>query len=82
MIGRVALYAANTVIDRLDWRECIRPYDKPKTLFYYDPPYFHTEDYGFDFVIKQYELLTDAARSIKGKWKPPCTNRNSARDVG
>jgi site-specific DNA-adenine methylase len=40
MIGRVALYAANTVIDRLDWRECIRPYDKPKTLFYYDPPYF------------------------------------------
>jgi DNA adenine methylase len=38
MIGRAALYAANAVIEQLDWRECIRRYDKPETLFYCDPP--------------------------------------------
>ena len=27
-------------IERLDWRECLRRYDRPHTLFYLDPPYW------------------------------------------
>jgi DNA adenine methylase len=58
---------SNVVIEHLDWRECIRRYDKPETLFYCDPPYWKTDGYGVEFGIEQYGLLADVAKSINGR---------------
>lgn len=54
-------------IERLDWRECMRRYDRPHTLFYLDPPYWQTEGYGVPFDWPHYEALAETMRSLKGK---------------
>lgn len=54
-------------IERLDWQECIRRYDRPHTLFYLDPPYWQTEGYGAPFEWAQYETMAKVLRQIQGK---------------
>lgn len=54
-------------IEQLDWRECIRRYDRPHTLFYLDPPYWQTEGYGVPFAWPEYVAMAEALRGLKGK---------------
>lgn len=61
------LRLARTYIERLDWAECVRRYDKPETLFYLDPPYWSTSGYGVEFGLEQYALMSQLAKTIKGK---------------
>ena len=61
------LRLANTYVERLDWQECIRRYDRPHTFFYMDPPYWQTEGYGVPFAWAEYEAMAAVLRGIKGK---------------
>lgn len=61
------LRQSRTLIEHLDWHQCIERYDRPHTLFYCDPPYWGTEGYGVDFPIGNYIHMSELARSIKGK---------------
>ncbi|EQB7459060.1 DNA adenine methylase [Salmonella enterica] len=61
------LRLSRTLIEHLDWYQCIERYDRPHTLFYCDPPYWGTEGYGVDFPIGNYIRMAALARSIKGK---------------
>lgn len=54
-------------IERLDWQECMRRYDRPHTLFYLDPPYWETEGYGVLFDWPNYVAMAELMRKIKGK---------------
>lgn len=56
-----------TYIERLDWQECMRRYDRPHTLFYLDPPYWETEGYGVPFEWAQYQAMARLLREIRGK---------------
>ncbi len=57
---------ANTTIERLDWTEIVRRYDRPHTLFYCDPPYWETEGYGVEFGFDNYIKMAELADSIEG----------------
>lgn len=57
---------AQTTIERLDWQDVIKRYDRPHTLFYCDPPYWETEGYGVAFGWEQYEAMAKLATSIDG----------------
>lgn len=57
---------SRTTIESLDWKEIIRRYDRPHTLFYCDPPYWQTEGYGVPFGFEEYTAMADFARSIQG----------------
>ena len=61
------LRLARACIEHLSWKECIKKYDRPQTLFYIDPPYWQTEGYGTPFPLEQYELLAKTMKEIKGK---------------
>jgi DNA adenine methylase len=61
------LRLSRTFIEHLPWKECVRRYDRPHTLFYLDPPYWGTEGYGVDFGLEQYAVMAEQAKSIKGK---------------
>ena len=61
------LRLSRTLIEHLDWHQCIERYDRTHTLFYCDPPYWGTEGYGVDFPIGNYIHMSELARSIKGK---------------
>lgn len=58
---------SRTTIESLDWKACIKKYDRPETLFYCDPPYWQTEGYGNQFGFNEYEALQELAKTIKGK---------------
>nr|WP_250145647.1 DNA adenine methylase [Escherichia coli] len=61
------LRLSRTVIEHMDWQQCIERYDRPHTLFYCDPPYLGTEGYGVDFPEGNYSRLAELARCIRGK---------------
>ena len=66
MLTEISDKIASCVIEQLDWRECIRRYDSPSTVFYLDPPYQQSGDvYGFEFSATD---LTDALYGINGEW--------------
>lgn len=66
-LSEAHLRLARVYIEHLDWLEVIHKYDRDYTLFYCDPPYWKTAGYGVDFGLEQYQLLSERARSIKGK---------------
>jgi len=61
------LRLASTHIERLDWRECMRRYDRAHTLFYLDPPYWQTEGYGVPFPWSEYEAMASTLKLLQGK---------------
>ncbi|EDD2459389.1 DNA adenine methylase [Salmonella enterica] len=61
------LRLSRTLIEHLNWHQCIERYDRPHTLFYCDPPYWGTEGYGVEFGLENYDHMAELARRIKGK---------------
>ena len=61
------LRLSRTTIEKLEWQECIRRYDRPSTLFYLDPPYWGTAGYGVGFGLEQYEQMARIALEAKGQ---------------
>jgi DNA adenine methylase len=60
---------AGVTIDCLDWREFLKRWDRPETLFYLDPPYFGTEDYyRAPFPREDHEALAAQLRALQGQF--------------
>jgi len=59
----------NVVIENKDFRDVIKKYDSPTSVFYLDPPYFGTEYlYTSIFTEKDHLDLFEVLKSIKGKF--------------
>lgn len=57
------------VIENKDFADLIRIYDRPKALFYCDPPYHKTENYyGAVFTEADHERLKAVLSGIKGRF--------------
>ena len=60
---------SRVMIERLDYRECIRKYDSPETFFYLDPPHIGNESsYDGGFTPKDHERLYNLLTKVKGRW--------------
>jgi len=55
-------------IECLPYQEILRRYDRPATLFYLDPPYWHRKWYRFNFTEQDFIDLEHRLRSIHGKF--------------
>jgi DNA adenine methylase len=60
---------SKTQIENRDFRDVIKTYDGPNTLFYCDPPYCGSEAYyeGKTFTQKDHEDLARLLHNIQGK---------------
>ncbi len=64
----------HVIIEQLDFRECIRLYDREYTFFYLDPPhlFYSTEKdkgyYATNFTDSDYFDLLSILTRVKGKW--------------
>ena len=69
IVRQVSERLSRVQIECLDFYELVERYDRPTTLFYFDPPYEEYElKYGRNMFLKNdYDLLGDLCRSIKGK---------------
>lgn len=59
---------ANVYIENLDYKDCIKRYDRPHTLFYLDPPYYGTKDYNYNLDEEDYMKLAEILSHIEGKF--------------
>jgi len=55
-------------IEHLDACECVRRYDREDTLFYMDPPYWHTAGYAPAFGDADYSRLRECLDKISGRF--------------
>jgi len=67
-LGLVSKRLENVQIEELDFRECIKRYDRPWTLFFCDPPYYGVKRYKYVFSEEDHEDLAKLLRRVKGKW--------------
>lgn len=57
------------VIENKDFENLIKVYDRPKALFYLDPPYFGTEKYYDNaFIIADHQRLHQCLSNLKGRF--------------
>lgn len=59
----------NVVIENKDFESLVKVYDRPKALFYLDPPYVGTESYyDSSFGEEDHKRLKDLLKHLKGKF--------------
>lgn len=71
MIGLYKNRLRGVIIENLDYKEIIRRYDKPDTLFYIDPPYCKTtrstkHAYAYEWCSEDHAALVEILLGIKG----------------
>jgi len=59
---------ARVTVENLDWKDCLKRYDRIHTLFYLDPPYYGTKDYRYNFKDEDFAALAAILGQIKGKF--------------
>ncbi len=69
-LSKISERLKNVVIENKDFTNIIKVYDRPKALFYCDPPYFNTEKYytAAEFGQEQHIQLRDILSNVKGKF--------------
>jgi len=74
---------SGVTIENLDYLECISRYDNPHTLFYFDPPYWGTEDtYGNElFNRDQYVIMAELLSDLKGDFLLSINDRPEIRKI-
>lgn len=66
-LSEVHARLARVLVENLDWQECLRRYDRPATLFFLDPPYLATAQYGSKWGVEQFEELAETLAGIHGR---------------
>ncbi len=59
---------AGVQVESLPYEEVLEKYDRAKTLFYLDPPYWDRTLYKFNFTEKDFISLEERLRRLKGKF--------------
>ncbi|SHH32980.1 DNA adenine methylase [Desulfofustis glycolicus] len=59
---------ANVNIECMDFRDLIKRYDRPHTLFYLDPPYWDLPGYNHNFEEQDFKDLAELLVGIKGRF--------------
>lgn len=83
MLAAIHERLAAVVIEQLPFDRFIASYDRPRTLFYLDPPYFGGEkDYGPDvFARSDFERLAAILAGARGKFILSLNDRPEVREI-
>ena len=67
-LSEVHLRLAGVTIENLPWNEFIKRYDRPKTFFYLDPPYYKAPYYEHNLVLKDYQEMANILTKLKSRF--------------
>jgi len=67
-LDEVVTRLQDVILENQDYREVIDRYDRPDTLFYFDPPYFETTYNYYGTGEFNHQQLADALTEIEGFW--------------
>lgn len=71
----------SVVIENRDFASLIKTYDRPKALFYFDPPYYQAEKYYDGFSKDDHKRLLSCIESLKGKFILSYNDHNEIRHL-
>ncbi len=72
----------NVIIENKDFESLIKTYDRPKALFYVDPPYVGTEKYyNGQFTTDDHKRLKSVLSNIKGRFILSYNDCNFVREL-
>lgn len=83
LLDDVSARLSGVSIECLDWRDFIRRYDRPQSLFFLDPPYWGCEtDYGKDvFSREDFAELADCLKALKGRFLMTLNDKPEVRNL-
>lgn len=67
-LSEVHLRLARVTIENLPWDKFIKRYDRDKTFFYLDPPYYKLPYYKHNMDLKDYQNMAKILADIKAKF--------------
>jgi DNA adenine methylase len=71
-----------TLIEHLDWLECVRRYDRPGTFFFCDPPYTECVETSYSaWSNADVMKLREALRTLKGQWLVTLNDAEAVRQI-
>ena len=81
-LSAVHLRLVNVVIENLSWEKFVKVYDRPKTFFYLDPPYYNKPCYKHNFEsLDDFKNLADVLGRIKGRFLLSINDHPDIREV-
>jgi DNA adenine methylase len=71
-----------TLVEELDWKECVRRYDRPTTFFFCDPPYTDCGNPGYKAWAEADVLrLREVLGAVRGKWLVTLNDSPAVRGI-
>lgn len=67
-LSEVHLRLARITIENLPWNDFVSRYDKPKTFFYLDPPYYKAPCYEHNLELDDYREMAGILAKIRSKF--------------
>ena len=80
MLRDVKERLANTYVENLSFEKIIDKYDREKTFFFCDPPYFETSGYDNKFGEEEHIILKDKLRNLKGRFLLTINDHEKVRE--
>ncbi len=81
-LSQVHLRLINVTIENLDWKDFVKRYDKEKTFFYLDPPYYKKPCYKHNFTsLNDFIAMAETLSNIKGSFILSLNNDPEIRNV-
>jgi DNA adenine methylase len=68
-------------IESLPYEEILERYDRPTTFFYIDPPYHDRKLYNFNLSERDFQMLADRLKAVKGKFLLSLNDHPEVRDL-
>jgi DNA adenine methylase len=72
---------ARVQVESLPYEQVLEKYDRPTTLFYFDPPYWERKLYKFNFTESQFVDMEQRLRGLKGKFILSLDDRAEVRNL-
>lgn len=70
----------NTYVENLSFEKIIDKYDREKTFFFCDPPYFETSGYDNKFGEEEHIILRDKLKGVSGKFLLTINDHDKVRE--
>jgi len=67
-LSEVHLRLSTVTIENLPWPDYVKRYDRKRTFFYLDPPYYKAPYYQHNLELKDYEQMASILTQIKAKF--------------